>query len=227
MKVTPSENLIINNVKIDIKEKTKFLGVIIDEHLSFQSHIKYIKGKVARGFGILYKCKPYFSRETMRTLYNSFIYPYFTYCIEVWGNACQSYLQPLVILQKRAIRMIVGARKMDHTLPLFYNLNLLQLKDIYIYCVQLFMYKYHHGRLPPVFFDFYVRNNSVHDYQTRQQNLFHVPLIRTQPLSKTVRVTGVTLYNLFNDLIGLGVSYETYKTHLKKYIINNDTKSLV
>ena len=52
IKVVPSVDLMINNVKIDIKVKTKFLGVIIDEHLSFQSHIKYIKGKVARGFGI-------------------------------------------------------------------------------------------------------------------------------------------------------------------------------
>ena len=57
IKVVPSVDLMINNVKIDIKEKTKFLGVIIDEHLTFQSHIKYIKGKVARGFGILYKCR--------------------------------------------------------------------------------------------------------------------------------------------------------------------------
>ena len=175
----------------------------------------------------MYKCRPYFSSETMRTLYNSFIYPYFTYCIEVWGNTCQTYLQPLVIMQKRAIRMIVGAKKLDHTMPLFYSLNLLQINEIYIYCVQLFMYKYHHGCLPLVFSDFYIRNNSVHDHHTRQQNLLHVPLIRSQPLSKSVRETGVIYYNHFSNLVGLGVSYTTYKTHLKKYIMNNDTRSLV
>ena len=211
----------INNVKIDIKERTKFLGVIIDKHLSFQSHIKYIKGKVARGFGILYECRPYFNSETMRTLYNCFIYPYFTYCIEEWGNACQSYWKPLIILQKRTIRMVAGDKKLDHTLPLFHSLNLLQINEIYVYCVQLFMYKYHHDCLPNVFYDFYVRNNSVHDHQTRQ------PLIRTQPLSKTIRVTGVVLYNHFFNLIGLGTSYATYKTHLRKHIINYDTKTLV
>ena len=98
-------------------EGTKFLGVMIDQILPFQSHIMYIKGKVARGIGILYKSRPYLSFETM--LYNAFVYTYFTYCIEVWGNTCQLYLDHLVKLQKRAIRTIVGARKYDHTLPFF------------------------------------------------------------------------------------------------------------
>ena len=189
-------------------EKTKFLGVIIDQNLSFQSHIMYIKGKMARGIGILYKSRLYFSLKSMRMLYNAFVYPYFTYCIEVWGNTCQSYLDPLVKLQKRAIRTIVGARKYDHTLPLFQNLKLLNIREIYIYCVHILMNKYHHDLLPSVFSDFYVQNNSVHEYHTRQENL--LPLIRTAPLSKSVRVTGVSLYNHFKSLICLKVSYVTY-----------------
>ena len=222
-----SEDLIINNIKIGMTERTKFLGVIIDQNLSFQSHILYIKGKVARGIGILYKSRPYFSLETMRMLYNAFVYPYFTYCIEVWGNAYQSYLEPLVKLQKRAVRKIMGARKYEHTLPLFQNLNLLNIKEIYIYCVQLLMYKYHHDHLPPIFSDFYVQNNLVHDYHTRQENLLHVPLIRTAPLSKSVIVTGVSLYNHFKNLICLRVSYVTYKYNLKRYILDNTTLNLV
>ena len=68
----------------------------------------------------------------MQMLYNAFVYPYFMYCIEVWGNAYKSYLEPLVKLQKHAVRTITGARKYDHTLPLFQNLNLLNIKEIYI-----------------------------------------------------------------------------------------------
>ena len=183
VRISLSTDLIIHNVKIDMIERTKFLGVIIDQNLSFQSHINYIKGNVARGIGILYKSKPYFSFETMRILYNAFIYPYFTYCVEVWGNTYQSYLEPLIKLQKRAVRTIVGARKYAHTAPLFRELKLLNSKEIYIYCVQLFMYKYHHSILPSIFPDFYVRNNSIHKLHTRQQNLLHVPLIFTKPLN--------------------------------------------
>ena len=182
---------------------------------------------MAQGIGILYKSRPYFSLETMRMLYNAFVYPYFMYCIEVWGNAYQSYLEPLVKLKKRAVRTITGARKYEHTLPLFQNLNLLNIKEIYIYCVQLLMYKYHLGHLPPIFSDFYVQNNLVHDYHTRQENLLHVPLIQTAPLSKSVRATGLSLYNHFRNLICLRVSYVTYKYNLKRHILDNTTLNLV
>ena len=47
------------------------------------------------------------------------------------------------------------------------------------------MYKYHHSILLLIFSDLYVRNNSVHEYDTRQQNLFHVPLTFIKPLSNT------------------------------------------
>ena len=227
VRVSMSIDVIIDNVKIDMVERTKFLGVIIDQNLSFQSHINYIKGKVARGIGILYKSKPYFSFETMRMLYNAFIYPYFTSCIEVWGNTYKSYLEPLVKLQKCAIRTIVGARKCAHTALLFINLKLLNTKEIYIYCVQLFMYKHHHNILPSIFSDFFVRNNSVHEYDTRQHNLFHVPLIFTKPLSRKVRVSGVTLYNHSSNVLCLRVSYVTYKGILKRHIIDNNTMNLL
>ena len=226
-KLSLNEDLIINNVKIEMAEKTKFLGVMIDQNLTFQSHINYIKGKVARGIGILYKVRSYFNPETMQSLYNAFIYPYFTYCIEVWGNTYQSYLEPLFKQQKCAVRMIVGAKKYEHTQHIFNDLKLLNVKEIYIYCVQLFMYKFHHELLPPIFAEFYEFNNLVHDHHTRQQNLLHVPLVHTRPLSKTIRVTGVSLYNHLNDQISLTVSYPSYKWNLKQYIIDNGISNLV
>ena len=131
-KVKLNEELVIDNVKIKMKDSTKFLGVLIDRYLNFQDHIKYISGKVSRGIGILYKCKRLFHQRTLLTLYNSFIYPHLNYCNTVWCNTYSSYLEPLSKLQTRAVRMITGSRKYDHTDPLFMNLKLLKLKQIYI-----------------------------------------------------------------------------------------------
>ena len=64
----------------------------------------------------------------MWMLYNAFIYPFFVYCIEVWGNTYKSYMEPLVILQKRAIRTIVAAQKCAHTALLFMKSKLLNTK---------------------------------------------------------------------------------------------------
>ena len=48
--------------------------------------------------------------------------------------------------------MIAGAKKLKHTLPLFCSLNLLQINEIYVYCAQLFMYKYHRDCLSSIIF---------------------------------------------------------------------------
>ena len=225
-KVSISEELVIDGVKINRVEHTKFLGVIIDETLSFKCHINHIKGKVSRGIGILYKCRPYLKEETMRTLYNSFIYPYFTYCIEVWGNICVTHLDPLVKIQNRAVQTIVGAKKFDHVTPIFKKLKLLNISEIYAYCVQLLMYKYHHGILPPALDDLFLSNGSVYSRFTRQQSLIHVPA-RTPIMSKTVRITGVTIYHYFNNRLPIAMLYDSYKYNLKMYIRDNDISDIL
>ena len=94
-----TKHLKINNVNVHHTTSTRFSGVVIDQNLNFNSHITYIKLKVAKGIAILYKCKRLLSKDTLRTLYYSFIYPYFHYCITVWGNTYKSYIDPLNKLQ--------------------------------------------------------------------------------------------------------------------------------
>ena len=69
-KIELQEDVIIDNVKIDFVTQTKFLGVILDQHLTFESHVQYTKGKIARGIGILYKAKKYLKESSMKTLYS-------------------------------------------------------------------------------------------------------------------------------------------------------------
>ena len=79
-----SNDLVIDNVKIENVKCTKFLGVMIDQNLTFHDHIQYMKGKISRALGILYKCRKYVNTSTLVTLYNAFIYPYCNYCVSTW-----------------------------------------------------------------------------------------------------------------------------------------------
>ena len=225
--VNISKDLIVDNVKIDMVENTKFLGVIVDQYLSFQCHINYTKGKVARGVGILYKCRPYLNKDTLKCLYDAFVCPYLTYCVEVWGSACSTHLDPLIKTQKRAIRIIAGAKRLEHSRPLFKELKLLNLRELYIYCVQLFMFKYHRDLLPPVFENIFTKNESVHQHYTRQHDLLHVPISRSTTVSKTIRINGVKIYNYLFDKIPTEVTYDHYKRNLKIYIHQQDVCQLV
>ena len=94
-------NIILNMEKLDKVDTTKFLGIQIDSKLSWQNHILYVKGKVAKGVGILSKARKVVKKNTLLNLYYSFIYPHLSYCIEIWGNARNQYLECLFKMQKK------------------------------------------------------------------------------------------------------------------------------
>ena len=74
-KVKLSNSLSINGTLIEHVKSTKFLGIMIDEQLKFCEHIQYIKGKISRGLGIIYKAKTKCNKSTLLTLYYFFSLP--------------------------------------------------------------------------------------------------------------------------------------------------------
>ena len=216
------EDLIIDNEKIDLVNHTRFLGVMLDQHLTFETHVKYIKGKISRGIGILCKARKYLKESSLLTLYYAFIYPYFTYCNTVWGNTYSSFLEPLAKLQKRAIRIICGARKYDHTYPLFQQLSILSIKNLYIYSAQIFLYKYYRQSIPIIFSGFFTTNENIHNHYTRQTNQLHTQLAKSSQRSRTLRYSGVKINNYFINRLNYNCSDGEYKKNLKEYILAND-----
>ena len=91
----------LHNQTIFETNSLKFLGVIIDNNLKWHAHIGYIKNKISKSIGIIYKARKYTNKKTLITLYYSFIFPYLIYCNEIWGNACQTHLDPLIKLPKK------------------------------------------------------------------------------------------------------------------------------
>ena len=165
----------ISGIKIEKVKVTKFLGVMIDEHLKFNDHIQYIKGKMSRGLGVLYKAKRVLNKSILLTLYYSFVYPYLNYCVTIWGSTCKKYIDCLIRFQKRALWWISGTKWGSESEPLFKQLKIMKVTEIYIYSVQLFCYKYRNKLLPDTFSDFFMYNHEVHSHNTRQQDNFHIP----------------------------------------------------
>ena len=101
-KERPSIQLKIDGETLSEVKKTKFLGVVIDNKLSWKDHVNYISGKIARGIGILIKARKFINKDALVTLYYSFIYPYLLYCNHIWGSSCSQNLQRLFVLQKKS-----------------------------------------------------------------------------------------------------------------------------
>ena len=55
-------------------QNLKYLGVILDHKVSWIQHISYVKNKISKGIGIMYKARRYLGSKSLVNLYNSYIY---------------------------------------------------------------------------------------------------------------------------------------------------------
>ena len=110
---------------------------------------------------------------TLKTLYNSLILPHLQYGLLLWGHN----IKELIPIQKAAIRIIHKSKFRAHTEPLFKNLKLLKLQDMYNLSAAKFYYKYTHDTLPLYFTNIFRNELFQHNYQTRnkEQGIPHIP----------------------------------------------------
>ena len=105
-----SPTLNINCEPIERVTEFNFLGLTIDEHLSWKPHMQKISNKIARTLGIMCRLKSFLPTDIRRILYNSLILPHLQYSVLSWGFK----MGRLDKLQKRANRIISNSR---YTIP--------------------------------------------------------------------------------------------------------------
>ena len=102
-----------------------FLGMSIDECLSWKTRVQKVSDKISRNISIMRRLKHNLPLSVLRTIYNTLVLPHFQYSILTWGFR----LGREKLLQKRAMRVIACSRYNAHTEPLSKKLNLLKVQD--------------------------------------------------------------------------------------------------
>ena len=69
-------SLHMNNYTLSTTQNLKYLGVILDHKVSWIKHISYVKNKISKGIGIMYKARRYLGSKSLVNLYHSYIYIY-------------------------------------------------------------------------------------------------------------------------------------------------------
>ena len=138
----------INNVVLPRVAATKFLGIIIDDKLSWKPHIQSVKSKLSSVLSIMYKASQLVNTTGMYTLYCSLFHPYLSYCNEIWDNTYTSNVKCLFTLQKKAIRLICNADRLAHTNAMFKDMSILKLSEFVKYKTAIVMFNIFHGTLP-------------------------------------------------------------------------------
>ena len=131
----------INGSIIELTGTVKYLGVIVDSKLTWIPHISSVANKIGQSLGALAKVKHMLNVETLRSIYYALIHSRLIYCIEIWGTASKTALQPLFIAQKKCMRLIVGAQSRAHTEPIFKRLGIRPFLKEIEYLLALLAYK--------------------------------------------------------------------------------------
>ena len=108
------------------------------------------------------------------------------------GSACKTQIEPLFILQKKALRIITGVHPRSPSEPLFRQLKFLNCENIFKYLVGRLMYRVYHGELSTLQFLF-VKNSDIHRHYTRQSGHYHIPVCRTNLGKSSLRYLALVL----------------------------------
>ena len=142
----------IFSYEIEKKENALFLGVIINENLTWKEHTLAIRAKMSRYVGILYKLKNILPLNARKNIFHSFIQSHLNYCSLIWGLGAKSNVEPLFIEQKKAVRALMPGFNTNyykngnnpcHTKSFFTEHKIMTVQSIILHNIINFMHKYH------------------------------------------------------------------------------------
>ena len=125
-KVDYDLKLKLHGKRLCLSQKTKYLGIHIDEHLSWKTHCDEVAKKLRRANGILSKLRHFLPLRTMVQIYHALFQSHVNYGIQVWAQNLPKNNR-IQTLQKIAIRLMTHSPPHTPSLPIFRQLNILKI----------------------------------------------------------------------------------------------------
>ena len=145
------QDLNFKNIILKRKMKLKFLGVMIDESLNWQSHIILVDTKFLKNIGLLFKGSLHLNKKCLLMVYFSFIHSHIIlHGNTAWTSTSQTKLKKNT-KQKHAVRIIFHGEKEDNVRPLLKEIHSLNVYQIPILQIFTFMQIVKNATIPRVF----------------------------------------------------------------------------
>ena len=120
--------ILFDGFKINLSKSVKYLGVQIDDNLTFKTHINFLYSKLSRTLSVMFKVKHYLPKAYLLFLYNTLFHPHLIYCISAWSSTFFTNLNPLQTLQNKAIKLIEGLNHWQSNTSASKKLKILKIK---------------------------------------------------------------------------------------------------
>ena len=124
---------------------------MLDENLSWKTHIKYIENKISKNINILIKIRSFLNKKSLFSRYYSFIHSYINYGIASCGSTCRTNLKKINSQQKDALHIIFNKSKFKNTSELFKSIKILNVYKLKIFNTVVFMHKIQGKSAPNIF----------------------------------------------------------------------------
>ena len=227
----------VGQVKIERKTVARFLGVLIDEKLTWSYHIAAVKAKMSRYIGTLYKLKKKLPLKARLLTFNSLVQSHLNYCSLIWGTTNKCKIEQLFATQKKAIRAIMpghvdylfkDGNPPTHTKPFFNEHELLTVHSIVLKNILIFMNKVHNfpqllpkSVLQTIAIDSPNPSNREQElYLSAWYTTYNTPAYRTTTYFKGPILFRSLCLDPENDWIAYH-NLNRYKSNIKNYLVKD------
>lgn len=205
--------VLLNQFSIEAEEEVTFLGDKLDRQLKFQSHVAYLRRKMAYGVRVLIKSRDIFSQSTLLSLSHAFINSHINYCISSWGNTYSTHLDSLQTIQNHSIRILTRS---PYRSDVHAN-NTLSVENSFKYKLSILLYKQINNQLPVVIIPESSLTNTNFTRFARNHN-FILPPVHTNYGKQTAFFTGIWLWNALPPEMKISQSIGKLKKELKTFL---------
>ena len=144
----------IDGHKIKPKSTIKYLGLTLDEHITWKPYLDQLTCKLNRKIGIISKLRHFNPLSFLKNVYYAFFDSLLNYGCQVWGVSNQSIIDKIQKLQNRALRKITFTARQTSISPVYKQLEILKFEDMIHLRNILFMHQLENNMLPKVFNNF-------------------------------------------------------------------------
>ena len=199
----------------------KYLGLKIDKFLHWHDQVNNIAAKLNRASALLLKIRNYVNMKTLRNIYYAIFDSHLTYSCIVWAQNINT-VNRLIILQKKALRIMNFKDQLFHSSPLFSENNILKFTDKITLENILFVNKSINRQVPPIFYDWFTFSGDLHRYETCWSVTDHlnIPTFRTQKYGRfSIRASTIYSWNSMQNLLIKNLSLKNSTSKKIKYFL--------
>ena len=201
----------IGGQRIEVSNKVKYLGIILQEHLEWNIHINNLSNKLNRAIGLLSKIRHYVPKFLLRTIYYALFNSHLIYACQVWGQK-ETIVRKLLTIQNKALR-IINFKPFDHPAdPLYHSNKILKITDYIKLLNCMFVKDVLSGNCLSNFEGTFKLATNIHQHRTRHSTNNAVTLKHSQTQIygiQSIEHQAATSWNALQNAINMDLLRES------------------